>query len=589
MIHTLLLATALFAAPRSPDLTTFYEQSGERRTPSYAQTIAYCQRLAESSNRIHFTPFGSSGEGRDLPLVIVDRDGHTTPERARRAGRAIVLVQAGIHAGEIDGKDAGLMLARDLVHDASLSPILDRVTLVFIPILNVDGHERVSPYHRANQNGPEEMGFRGNASNLNLNRDYVKADAPEIRSWLRLFNAWMPDLFVDCHVTDGADYQYVVTYVAESSVAGDPQVAQWSREDFEVSLQGRMQAAGFPISPYCDFRRWHDPQSGLKALAGPPRFSTGYAYIRNRPALLIETHMIKDYATRVRGTYQMLLATLRIVHDESETLRNLVTAADAHAASDAFRDGKLVVNWTNSFDDSVMLDFLGYDYTVETSTLTGGDWYRYSDNPVTFRLPLYHRVTPTAEPEVPEAYVIPPQWTEVIERVDAHGLSSFRLRDDVTATVSSVKFTTVEWQAAPFEGRHPLNYTFDEVREERTLRNGSVVVETGQPAARVAVNLFEPGGADALVRWGFFDASFEQKEYVESYVMERLAREMLAADPQLARDFEAYREDAPGASPGEILNWFYQRSPYFDSRMRVYPVARITDRATLQRLRRLAR
>jgi murein tripeptide amidase MpaA len=210
MLCFLFAASTLLAAGPAPsaDLTTEFERSGGTRTDSYAETVALCRRLDRASARIHFESFGTSGEGRPLPVLIVDGNGDTNPDRVRRSRKAVVMVQAGIHAGEIDGKDAGLMLIRQIAVEGTLRDLLDHVTLVFIPILNVDGHERSSPFNRANQNGPENMGFRVNATNLNLNRDYLKAETPEIRAWLQLFNRWQPDLFIDCHVTDGADYQY---------------------------------------------------------------------------------------------------------------------------------------------------------------------------------------------------------------------------------------------------------------------------------------------------------------------------------------------------------------------------------------------
>ena len=591
MIHHLLLAVTLAAAaPAARDLDTGFERSGGMRTDSYAETIALCRRLDRASSLVHFASFGTSGEGRALPVLIVDGDGHHDPERVRRSRKVVVMIQAGIHAGEIDGKDAGLMLVRELAVEGARRDLLDRVTVVFIPILNVDGHERTSPFNRPNQNGPENMGFRANATNLNLNRDYIKADAPETRAFLQLFNRWQPDLFIDCHVTDGADYQHVVTYVVETWQNADPAVAAWAKTHFVPSLESSMRAAGFPLAPYCDFRTGHDPNSGLKSFASMPRFSTGYAAIRNRVALLVETHMLKDYAARVRGTHRMLAEVLTIANREADGLRSVVSAADHRVSGEAFRREPLPLAWTVSFADSVMIEFLGYTYRVEKSVVTGGDWYRYSGEPATMRLPYFHTQTVTAEARLPEGYAIPPQWPQAIARLHDHGLAFFTLRERVTLPVSTVRFRDVQWAEAPYEGHHPLTYGWDEIEEERTLEPGTVIVDLAQPAARVAAHLFEPGGPDALVRWGFFDASFEQKEYIESYVIERIAREMLAADPALAREFEmARRNQEFAANPERIRQWFFRRTPYFDARPGVYPVARILDRATVERLRRSAR
>jgi len=212
----IILGFQYFWGAGSDQWQTYYEKSGYKRTPRYRETINFCQRLAESSSWVQLTYFGKSAQNRNLPLLIVDKDGCFSPESTRASGKIVLLIQAGIHAGEIDGKDAGLMLIRDIVIHKKATHLLDNVTLLFIPIFNVDGHERFGPYNRVNQNGPEEMGWRVTAQNLNLNRDFLKADTPEMQAWLRLFNQWIPDLLVDCHVTDGADYQYVITYGIET-------------------------------------------------------------------------------------------------------------------------------------------------------------------------------------------------------------------------------------------------------------------------------------------------------------------------------------------------------------------------------------
>ena len=591
MFHHVLIALALSAAAHpAPDLTTEFERSGGVRTGDYAETVALCRELDRASPYIRFESFGTSGEGRALPVLIIDKDGLSDPARARRRGRAIVMIQAGIHAGEIDGKDAGLMLAREIAVEKTHQDLLDHATIVFNPILNVDGHERSSPFNRPNQNGPESMGFRTNAANLNLNRDYVKADSPEIRAWLALFNRWEPELFIDCHVTDGADYQYVLTYVVETWQNADPEVAVWAQRRFVPALESGMRAAGWPLAPYCEFRRAHDPKSGLKGFASTPRFSTGYAAIRSRVGLLIETHMLKDYATRVRGTHRMLIEALSIANRESSSLCDVVASADARVAGDAFRRTPLPMAWTTSFAESTMIDFLGFAYTVQPSSISGGDWYRYSDQPLALRIPYFNTQTVTASAALPEAYVIPPQWTDAIQRVHDHGLASFTLREPATVSLSTVRFHDVTWAEAPYEGRHPLEYQWDEIMEERTLQAGTVIVDVAQPLARVAAHLFEPAGPDALVRWGIFDAAFEQKEYIESYVIEAMAREMLARDPALAAEFEGLERDGTFANhPDAIRDWFYRRTPYIDSRQNVYPVARVLDRPTVDRLERLSR
>ena len=515
----------------------------------------------------------------------MDRKGHFTPEAARRDGNAVVAIQAGIHAGEIDGKDAGMRLLKEIAIDGSLAHLLDHVTLLFIPIFNVDGHENTSPFNRANQDGPENPGFRTNATNLNLNRDYMKLDAPETRAWVALFNKWQPDLFIDCHVTDGADYQYVVTYIVEEWQYTDPAVAAWSRDRLLAPLADRMRKSGYPLCPYCEFRVANDPTSGIKSHASTPRFATGYATIRNRPALLIETHMLKDYATRVDATHSMLVHALGVVNTDPRALRAAVAQADARAASPTLRTTPFPLVLDVSYADSVMIDFAGVAFEAVKSDVTGGVWYRYGAVPTTFRIPYFGTQRVVKQAQLPEAYIIPRQWTDVITRLEWHGVRVCRLRAAVTLPVESIRLRDVAWSAKPFEGRHAVTYTSERFEETRTFPAGSAVVDMNQTSARVIAHLLEPDAPDAFVQWGFFDSSFEEKEYIESYVMEAKIREMLAADLALATAFEEAKLDSAFAGdPERIRRWFFERSPYFEHRAGVYPVGLIRDRARVDAL-----
>ncbi|MBU1674991.1 M14 family metallopeptidase, partial [bacterium] len=303
---------------------THFEASGGRETGRFVQTVEYCRRLANASPWLHMTRFGTSPQGRELVLMIADRDGDFTAAAARDAGKAVLLLQAGIHAGEIDGKDAGLMLLRDIAVRRTCPELLDHLTILLIPVFNVDGHERFGPHNRANQNGPLEMGWRVTAQGYNLNRDHLKADAPEMRSWLTLFADWLPDFFIDSHVSDGADFRHVVMYGLELGGNLDPELAAWTRDVYLEGLSETLAADGYPVMPYGGFRSWQDPRSGILVWSSGPRYSHGYAAIQNRPALLLETHMFKDYKTRVDATYRVFRHTAEILNREHERLRAAV-------------------------------------------------------------------------------------------------------------------------------------------------------------------------------------------------------------------------------------------------------------------------
>ncbi len=565
---------------------TYFEQSGYKQTPDYEQTIAFCKKLAEASEFVTYTSFGKSAQGRDLPLLIVDFDGYSEPREVKQTDRLVLLVQAGIHAGEIDGKDAGLMLLRDMVINGKNSNVLRGVTWLFIPIYNVDGHEyRFGPYNRINQNGPEKMGFRTTATNLNLNRDYLKADAVETRAWLKLFMDWLPDFFVDIHVTDGADYQYVLTYSMEIFANPNPMLSKWQKEKFIPYLEKSMKADKYPIINYVAFRNWHDPRSGLRVWGGNPMLSHSYVAFQNRPSLLIENHMLKDYKTRVDATYKCLVHIMEYLNRHSREIKELNVKSDLYVASEEFRKLPYPLQW-KATSDSVLIDFLGYDYQVVKSELTGGDWFQYSKKPKTFQIPFFNHLEPSVRTTVPEAYIVPVEWNQVIELLELHGVVGKRLKKPVTLTVQTYQFDNVKFSSTPYEGRQQiLSYSYEIVEKEKTYQPGSFIIDMSQGAAQLALHALEPDAPSSLLRWGFFNTIFEQKEYAESYVMEKLAREMLENSSELKQKYEKEVKGNPDYnSPFKILNWFYKHSPYWDDRINEYPVGKIMDRKILSSL-----
>ena len=580
----LLFGTGISAHAATSDWTTEFERTRGERTFTYDETIDYCRRLDRASKWIRYQSFGKSGEGRDLPLLIVDKNGDSSAERAHRRGKAIVLVQAGIHSGEIDGKDAGLMLIREMAITRERENLLDHVTLLFVPIYNVDGHEHVRAYNRVNQNGPANAGFRANATLLNLNRDYMKADAPETRAWLALWNEWDPDFFADCHVTDGADHPYVVSYFAEGFQNADPAVAEWTKQRYLPPLTAGMREDGFDLMLYGDFRSSHDPRSGMKSGPSTPRFSTGYVTLANRPGLLIETHMFKDYPTRVRGTHSILSRTLELLNAECQTLRRINQEADARAARTAADAAVVPLRFELTYGDSVMMDFNAFELDAVKSEVSGGTWHRYGKTPVPLRIPLFTTQTVTASVKLPAQYWIPPQWTSVVERLQLHGVEFTRLDSPVTRAVSSYRLTKPVWVLDSFEGHHTVTFTTERIDETRTFPAGTVVVDTAQRRAKIVAGLLEPEAPDALVAWGFLDAVFEAKEYVESYVMEGIARDMLRDDATLRAEFETAKRDPSFAKdPEKIRQWFYERSRFAETRVGVYPIARIESATTTAR------
>jgi murein tripeptide amidase MpaA len=579
ILFTLIASTLLIgnAFSQVSNLTP-YEQSGCKSTPRYAQTMAYCRQLQAASPCLKMESIGKSPQGRDIQMLIVDRNHNFTPVAVRKSGNIVLLVQACIHAGEPDGKDAGLMLLRDMLINGKNKALLDHVTLLFIPIFNVDGHERFGPFNRINQNGPEEMGWRTSAQNLNLNRDYLKADAPEMQAFLKNVTLWNPDFFIDCHVTDGADYQYKLTYSLELGGNMEAGLTTWTRDYFEKNLLSLLDKDNTPAFPYVEFRNWHDPRSGLFLTPSSPMYSQGYFAQRNRPGLLIETHMLKDYKTRVEATYQTLQHTMELLNRDHTNFLQTLKNADAYTASAAFRAAAFPVKFRTSYKDSIMVDFKGVAYESVKSDVTGGEWFVYHhDQPTIFKIPFFTKAEPDALVKLPEAYIIPVEWIDAIKRIHLHGIKSYAIKKPTTFTVQAYRFKNTRFRNTSFEGRISVSYDLDTLTIRREYLPGSVIVPMNQPLARLAAYLLEPAADGSLASWGFFDAVMEQKEYTESYVMEKTAREMMSKDPNLRKEFEQKKaSDAAFAkNPEAIINWFYSKSPWWDSQLNLYPIGRM--------------
>jgi len=562
-------------------MQTHAEKTNYRETPSYTDTIDFALQISAASPAIEYRGFGYSGQGRELPLLIASETQTFTPAAARAQGKAVVLIQACIHSGEPDGKDAGFALLRDIAITKTAAGILENVVLLFIPIYNTDGHERSTPYNRINQNGPESMGWRTTSTYQNLNRDYMKADTPETRAWLALWNEWQPDLFIDCHVTDGADYRCNITYHHEHHAGIDQGVLEWERDVFDDKVRNATAAAGNVISWYLEFIDNRDLTLGTRDFNGSPRFSTGYVPLRNRPGILIETHMIKDYHSRVIGTYDFLRAALTEVNKDPERLIRLGRAADERTidAAHEYNPSHLYPLDFELTDAASPFELKAFKYETEQSDVSGDLRVIYGTEPLDLAIPMYDTFRVTAAVAPPLYYIVPVQWTNVIEVVQAHGIEFQTLKQAATIEVESYRFVNVTWPAAPFEGRHMPRFEVERTKETREFPAGSIVMPTAQPLGKLVLNLLEPQAPDSFVKWGFFNAIFEEKEYAEHYVLEVLARDMLAADPKLKREFEDLVAGDPefAASPAARLRFFYKRSPYWDPQMNLYPAGRITS------------
>lgn len=577
-------APAPAQTPAAPPVPAYWrtraERTAYRQTADYDETVRFCKQLEASSGLVKVLTYGVSGQGRPLPMVVLSKDRAFTPERALATGKPIVLIQNGIHSGEIEGKDASLELMRDMVITRRHQTLLDSAIVLVLPIFSVDSHERKGRYNRINQNGPEEMGWRSTPIGLNLNRDYLKVEAPEMRALLtQVFTRWWPHLLVDNHTTNGADYRFDLTYSFSHGPTVAPPVERWLIDAFEGRVMARASALGHLTAPYLEFER-NDPRLGFKFGASIPRFSTGYAPLHGRPAILVETHMLKPYATRVRATYDLMVALLEELRDRPRELTGAVAAAEAHAIARGREPNpaaRRLALASDAIDSVTAFAFKGVDMRYEPSNITGRPVIRFGTTSWDTIVPLYRTLRPTLEVTQPRGYLIPQEWSAAIDRLAIHGVRFRRLTRAWRDTVEAQRIAQWSAAAASSEGHHPISVARVElIRRLRSYRPGDVWVPLDQRSAPIAVHMFEAQAPDGLMRWNFFDTVLERKEYAEAYVMEPIARQMMDRDPALASEFRARiaADTAFANSPEQRLDFFYRRSPWFDPEFEIHPVAR---------------
>jgi len=560
-------ASERLAVPATDPWVTPSESNNFATTPTYAQTRAYIDRLVAASPLLSIEVFGRSAQGRELYAVRAAKPG----PRAK----PVLLAQGGIHSGEIDGKDAGLMLLRDIALRGK-SGLLDNADLLFVPIFNVDGHERSSTYNRPNQRGPLFQGWRTTAQNLNLNRDYLKADTPEMRAMIGLLRKHRPALYVDLHVTDGTDYQYDITFMFpgwDGRYAHSKAIGRWLDRSYRPAVTRALARNGHVPGPYVDAVDGRDPAKGIRFGADQPRYSTGYADLARIPSVLVETHSLKPYRQRVLGTYVLLEESLRLVGREGRAI------AAAIAADRASRPRTEVLTWKAApAPIAVIPNFKGVAYERYRSAASGGNEIRWLGKPITQRMPVLGEVPDTVV-TLPAAWWVPATKPDVIARLALHGIQYEIIDQWRTVTVDMVRLVDPKTRNAD-EGHVPIGIGgFVHAQRREIFPPGSVRVPSGQPLGLLAAAMLEPESRDSLLAWNFFPEILQRTEYIEGYAIAPLAERMLAEQPAVKAEFEAKLKADPtfAASPDRRLAWFYERTPYFDQRYLLYPVGREVD------------
>ena len=557
-------ASERLVVPPSDPWITPAEARNFDETPSYAETRAWLDRLDAASPLISIETFGRTAQGRELYAVRAAKPGPRP--------KPVLLAQAGIHSGEIDGKDAGLMLLRDIALRGK-DGLLDKADLIFVPIFNADGHERSSRYNRPNQRGPSNQGWRTTAQNLNLNRDYLKADTPEMKAMIGLLRKYQPALYMDLHVTDGSDYQYDITFAFpgwRGYYAHSKAIGRWLDSRYRPAATAALARGGHVPGMYVATVDGRDPDKGIALDPDSPRFSTGYGDLARIPTVLVETHSLKPYKQRVLGTYVLVEESLRLVGAEGARIEAAI------AADRASRPTTEAVAWKPAPKPLYVIpDFKGVAHESFRSAASGGNEIRWLGRPVSQRMPVLGQV-PDIVVILPEAWWVPATKPDVIALLKLHGIAFETIAEPRTLTVDMVRLTGPELRRAD-EGHVPLTAkAYVHAKRNETYPAGSVRVPSAQPLGLLAAAMLEPESKDSLLAWNFYPEILQRTEYIEGYVIAPLADRMLVENPALKAEFEARVAADPkfAADPDARLGWFYERTPYYDERFLLYPVGR---------------
>lgn len=547
-----------------------FETSGGKASATYPEVLEWYQSLAKKHKEIKVINKGKTDAGFPLQLVLISNDGIFDPAKWHQNNKVVILVNNGIHAGEPDGIDASMMLARDIIEKKSLP---SNVSIAIITAYNIGGLLNRSSTSRANQNGPEEYGFRGNSQLLDLNRDFIKCDSKEAISFSEIFHNLNPDVFIDNHVSDGADYQHTMTLLTtQYDKLGKVQGA-WLRDVFEPKLYKSMSAKGWDMVPYVDFE-FTDLSKGMTMFNEPPRYASGYAALFQTFSFVAETHMLKPFADRVKSTYDLMFS---LIEESSKNAEELLQARKTAVAA-LKKENIFPLKWVPDYTQSEKITFKGYEKDSAISEATGLKKYYFNHNkPFEKSINFYCHFKGIDTVVSPAAYIIPQGWDEVLERLKANDVKIKRFKKDTLIEVTAYYITSNQSLAQAYE-KHHKNYNTS-VRTEKLLlpfKKGDYWLPTDQKAKRYLIETLEPKSEDGFFAWNFFDAILQQKEGYSDYRWEDIAAKVLENNPELRQKLELKKsEDAVFASdPHKILDFIYKNSPYYEKTHLRYPVYR---------------
>ena len=548
-------------------------------TPEYKYLIDAYHSLDSSYSKARLIPYGKTDVGIPLELFIIDKKGIFDPKRLHELGVTILFINNGIHPGEPDGVNASLIWAEQLLKKIDETTELENVAVCILPMYNIDGALNRNCCGRVNQDGPPLYGFRGNAQNLDLNRDFIKCDARNTQSLIAILKQWDPDIFLDTHVSDGADYQYTMTLVSSQSDKLYPTLGNYMKKTLSPLLYKKMKQKGEEMCPYVDTKNYEDsPDEGIRSFLELPRFSTGYNALFNTYGFIAETHMLKPFKRRVESTVTLLQTMLEVASSEGRMIRETRSLAKKEDV-----ERKLFpINWQVDTNYSEMIDFKGYTASFKTSTVTGLPQLYYNHSkPYEKKIPLYSKYYAEDTIVAPMYYFIPQAWMKVLTLLEQNKIRLIPVKEDSTTIAEVTYITDFRTSDSPYEGHYLHSDTkIKRQQEEVKIMKGDYLVPVFQENSRFIIETLEPVSVDSYFNWGFFDGILQQKEWFSGYVFEPIAEKILNENPELKKDFELKKatDSSFARDAFNQLYYIYQHSSYFEKSYHRYPVVRIGTR-----------
>ena len=550
-----------------------FETSNGTESATYFEAIQWYKNLDKSAATVLVKEMGMTDAGYPLHLVLVSADGKFDPAQWHKQNKAVILINNGIHPGEPDGIDASMMLVRDIVLKKVNLPA--NVALAFIPVYNIGGCLNRGTTSRANQNGPKEYGFRGNAQNLDLNRDFTKCDSKEAKSFAQIFHFLDPDIFMDNHVSDGADYQHTMTLLTtQYNKLGGGYLGKWLKETFEPQLYKGMAEKKWDMVPYVNFEST-DFNKGMEMFYDPPRYSSGYTSLFQTIGFVPETHMLKPYKDRVLSTYALMQT---MIEKASANATDLIKQRN-RAKSEILKEKSWPLSWSVDTTKFSLITFKGYEQDFKTSEATGLQRMFYNHaKPYTRELKFFNNFAPLNITAAPKAYIIPQGWSNVTDLLKLNNVVMQQFSNDTAIEVEAYHIDEYKSSLRPYE-KHHRNSGVKITASRQNIRflKGDYIVYLNQTANRYLVEMLEPTGDDSFFAWNFFDAILQQKEGYSDYRWEDVAAEVLKDNPALKQQLEEKKKADPkfAANGSAQLDFIYKNSPYYEPGHNRYPVYRL--------------